>query len=160
MTEASLNDIQSKAKEYHQAGVTWHFHIMSPVCLYNTADKFAFILEGPQAVYIHYSAKAEKELGQELAPLLHGKKVLDSTSTDTDYSPSPEVAHIVERAVRLNKNGQTWHHHMLFPSCVFNQYKPKYVLLLEDPETSELLTSLSDAEPTNDLKQIESLFYK
>jgi hypothetical protein len=160
MVETSLNDIQSKAKDYHQASIKWHFHIMSPACVYNKGDKFAFILEGPEATYIHYSDKAEKELGQGLAPLLHGEKVLDSTSTDTGYLPRPEVAHILERAVQLNKDGQTWHHHMLFPTCTFNQYQPKYVLLLEDPETSELLTSLSDIEPTNDLKKIESLFYK
>jgi len=159
MVETSLNDIQRKAKDYHQVGVTWHFHIMSPTCIYNKSDKFAFVLEGPEA-YVHYSDKAEKELGQELAPLLHGKKVLDSTSTDTNYSPSPEVAHLLERAAQLNKEGQTWHHHVLFPSCTFNQYKPEYALILEDPETGELLTSLSDIEPANDLKKIESLFYK
>lgn len=160
MEEVSLNDIQSRAKDYHQTGVQWHFHIMSPTCVYNTSDKFVFILEGPEAMHAHYSDKAEKELGQELAPLLHGEKVLDSASTDTEYVPSPEVARILERARQLNEASQTWHHHMLFPSCTFNQYKPKYALVLEDPETSELLTSLSDTEPTNDLKQIESLFYK
>lgn len=160
MTETNLDDIRSKAKSYHHDGATWHFHIMSPTCAYNTRDTFAFVLEGPKETYVHYSDNAEKELGQELAPLLHGEKVLDSTSTDTGYSPNPEVVHILERAAQLNDTGQAWHHHMLFPSCAFNQYKPKYALVLEDPETGELLTSLSDTEPTNDLKQIESLFYK
>ena len=141
-------------------GSLTHFHIMSPTCVYNKSDKFAFILEGPETTYVHYSDKAEKELGKRLAPLLHGEKVLDSASTDSSYSPSPEVDRIIERAKQLNEHGQTWHHHMLFPGCTFNQYKPKYALVLEDPETGGLLTSLSDTEPTNDLKQIESLFYK
>jgi hypothetical protein len=160
MIDISLNEIQDKAKDYHQKGVMWHFHIMSPACIYNKNDKFAFVLEGPEAAYTHYSDKAEKELGQELAPLLHGEKILDPASTDAGYSSNPEVARIIERAEMLNDHGQTWHHHMLFPNCIFNQHKPQYALVLEDPETGELLTSLSDTEPTNDLKKIESLFYK
>jgi hypothetical protein len=160
MIETTLSDIQSKAKDYHHTQVEWHFHIMSPTCVYNKSDKFAFILEGPEATFVHYSDKAEKELGQELAPLLHGEKVLDSVSTDAKYVPSPEVSSIINRAKQLNRDSKTWHHHMLFPNCMFNQHKPKYALILEDPETNDLLSSLSDVEPTNDLKQIEGLFYK
>jgi galactose-1-phosphate uridylyltransferase len=160
MIVTTLTDIQSKAKNYHQTKIKWHFHIMSPTCVFNKSDKFAFILEGPEATFVNYSNSAEKELGQELAPLLHGEKVLDTASTDSDYVPNPEVAHILSRAKELNNSSTSWHHHMLFPNCTFNQYKPKYALVLEDPETGELLKSLSDTEPTNDLKQIESLFYK
>lgn len=109
---------------------------------------------------MNYSDKAEKEVGQALAPLLHGEKVLDAASADVDYTPSSEVAGILDRAKQLNEAGKAWHHHMFFPSCTLNQHKPKYALVLEDPENGELLTSLSDDEPTNDLKQIESLFYK
>lgn len=160
MIETTLSDIQSKAKDYHHTQVKWHFHIMSPTCVYNKSDKFAFFLEGPEATYVNYSDKAEKELGQELAPLLHGEKVLYSASTDVSYVPSPEVTRIINRAKQLNNDNKDWHHHMLFPNCTFNQHKPRYALILEDPETNDLLSSLSDAEPTNDLKQIEGLFYK
>ena len=91
---------------------------------------------------------------------MHGEKVLDSSSTDANYSPSPAVSKILERVKNLNKKNQSWHHHMLFPDCTFNEYAPKHVLVLEDPETGAILVSLTDDEPTNDLKQIESLFYK
>ncbi len=50
--------------------------------------------------------------------------------------------------------------HMLFPNCTFNLNAPKYALVFEDPERGNSLMSLTDEEPTNDLKQIETLFYK
>jgi hypothetical protein len=44
--------------------------------------------------------------------------------------------------------------------CRFNKNSPQHTLIFEDPESSEILESVTDEEPTNDLKQIEGLFYK
>jgi hypothetical protein len=162
MTETTLDDIRQKALHFHESGQKWHFHIMSPTCVFNKKKQFAFVLESAATneAYVFYSDKAEKELGQELAPLLHGVKVLDATSVEANYVPSPNVQRVIERAKQLNEKGVSWHHHMLFPDCVFNANSPSYALIFEDPEAGSTLESLTDSEPTNDLKQIESLFYK
>ena len=48
---------------------------------------------------------------------------------------------------------------MLFPDCAFNKNKGKWALILEDPQSKEILESVTDHEPKEDLKQIETLFY-
>jgi hypothetical protein len=120
------------------------------------------VLECPEKkqAFVCYSDKAEKELGQELSPLLHGSKILNKDTTDKDYQSSATIRKIVERAKLLNKQGIEWHHHMLFPGCRFNKHSLKFTLVFEDPQAGETLESLSNEEPTNDLKQIEGLFYK
>lgn len=162
MQEATLEQIKTKALQFHKDDLKWHFHILTPTCSLNDRPKYAFVLECPdqQQAFVYYSEQAEKALGQELAPLLHGAKILNKETTDSEYQPSETVDKIIDRAKHLNENGVEWHHHMLFPGCRFNTNSPKFSLVFEDPEAHETLVSLSDQEPTNDLKQIEGLFYK
>jgi hypothetical protein len=162
MIEAPLEEIRQKALGFNANKQKWHFHIMSPTCAFNHDRRHAFILESLDAneAYVYYSDQPEKGLGQELAPLLHGDKVLNPETTSEDYVPTTNIRKIVERANQLNEKNVPWHHHMLFPGCIFNQHSPKYALIFEDSETGNTLASLTDIEPTNDLKQIETLFYK
>ncbi|HUA13154.1 MAG TPA: hypothetical protein VL989_01505 [Candidatus Sulfotelmatobacter sp.] len=162
MQETEISVIRDKALKCHNNGVKWHFHILTPACSLNDNQKYAFVFECPTQgiALVHYSKQAEKTLGQELSPLLHGSKVLNQESTDSDYQPSDTVNKIINRAKVLNKQGVEWHHHMLFPDCRFNKHSPRFTLVFEDPQSNETLESLTDIEPTNDLKQIESLFYK
>lgn len=162
MQEAEFEEIKTKALQFYKEGLKWHFHILTPTCSLNIKPKYAFVLEcaDNQQVFVYYSEQAEKALGQELSPLLHGAKILNKESTDAKYQPSETINNIIERAKALNQKGFEWHHHVLFPDCRYNKHSPQFTLVFEDPETSETLESLSDEEPTNDLKQIESLFYK
>ncbi|HEY1645631.1 MAG TPA: hypothetical protein VGF75_04600 [Candidatus Saccharimonadales bacterium] len=162
MEPATLDEIKAKAHELHDNGVKWHFHILTPTCILNEKQSYVFILECPDQnlTIVHYSNQAEKKLGQELSPLLHGSTVLDQGTTDIDYRPSEIVTRIVQRAKSLNRQSIEWHHHVLFPDCRFNKNSPKFTLVFEDPEEGETLESLSNEEPTNDLKQIEGLLYK
>lgn len=162
MKEIPLADIKVKAHEFYNKALKWHFHILTPTCGLNEKSQYAFVLECPEReeAYVCYSDKAEKELGKELAPLLHGAKILNQATTDAEYSPSETVGKIIERAQALNDKNIEWHHHMLFPGCQFNSHSPQFTLLFEDPQANEIMESQSDEEPTNDLKQIETLFYK
>ena len=159
---ANLDDIKQRALNAQELGKKWHFHILTPMCQLNVRDQYAFIFEIPadEVAFVYYSDQAEKTLGQELAPLLHGAKVLDNKTTDANYAPSDTIGRIIGRAKSLNESGIEWHHHLLFPGCRFNKNSPKHTLVFEDPEYSELLESITSEEPTNDLKQIEGLFYK
>lgn len=161
MKELPLEDIRVKALDFHSEGLKWHFHILTPACSLNEKSKYAFVLECPEQeqAYAHYSDQAEKVLGEELAPLLHGAKVLNQETTTEGYEPSDTVSRIIERAKSLNGQFTEWHHHLLYPGCQFNTHSPRFALIFEDPQAGETLESLSDKEPTNDLKQIEGLFY-
>jgi hypothetical protein len=160
MEEKTLEEIKNLALELHNKGIKWHFHILGPACMLNTNfGKYVFILESSSAntFYVHYSDKAEKELGKALVPLLHGNKIFEST--EDQYKPNKNMKKILQRAKELKEKQTEWHHHMLFPDCKFNKKSPQWVLMLEDTADLTALESLSETEPVNDLKQIESLFY-
>ncbi len=160
MKTVSLSAIPKKALFCNSKGVKWHFHMLSPSCGLSDSSRYAFVLETADSgmPFVHYSDKHEMDLRNQLLPFLHDKKVLDPNSVDTSHQSSAVVEKMVKRAKELNQKHIEWHHHMLFPDCYFNQRKPKWVLMFEDPEANETYQSLNDNEPLNDLKQIELLF--
>lgn len=160
MIQASIDEIRTKAHELHDTNAEWHFHMLTPDCSLNHQDQYAFIVERTDepVSYVYVSDQAEKELDQELLPLLHGDEVLEEKAADSTYEPSDVVKSIIKRAGELNEQGVEWHHHVLFPTCQFNTHPGKFVLMLEDPQTKEVLESVTDQEPIGDLQQIEPLF--
>lgn len=163
MVEVELEEIRKRAHRYHDEGMKWHFHLLTPTCVLNDKkDSYVFILDCPEKKeqLVFYSNRAEKELAEELSPMLHGAKVLNIETTDNNYEPSANIQKIIDRAKHLNEQKIEWHHHILFPDCPFNANSPKFTFLFEDPETGERIESLSNQEPINDLKQVEPLFFK
>ncbi|MBI5003312.1 hypothetical protein HZC31_08065 [Candidatus Woesearchaeota archaeon] len=57
-----------------------------------------------------------------------------------------------------NKKGISWHHHFLPPSCLFNKEK-KFLIILENDETSDAYVMVSDKKPALILKRLEALFF-
>ena len=160
MTEVSYEAVRSKAHELHESKADWHFHILTPECALNDQERYAFVVEQvePPASWVYFSGRVEKELDQELLPLLHGDEVMNHEATSTSYQPSDVVSSMVKRASELNEQGTEWHHHMLFPGCQLNTHPGQFALVFEDPQTKVALESVTDHEPINDLKQIEPLF--
>jgi len=161
MKPTSLDEIKAKAYELNESGRSWHIHLLGSSCVFNDRPRCAFVLENPEEklAWVHYSDQPEKELGKELLLLLHGDNMLDEV-LDPKYQPSSEVKAILKQATACNQNGTAWHHHMLFPDCRLNKHAPNYTLTFESDDNAEVLESVTNDEPTNDLKQIESLFYK
>ena len=161
MNKLSLGKIRAAALDFHTQNKKWHFHILSPTCKFNDSAQYVFVLECPEIDFLaaHYSTQAEKELGSELSPLLHGveNNVIDPQPTTTNLTD--DAKKIIEKAKRLNEQHIRWHHHVLFPDCYFNSQRSKYVLMLEDPQTQKSYESLSNHEPKDELKLIEPIFY-
>lgn len=98
------------------------------------------------------------DAGKELVKLLHGSDVVQETPPTLSPGKS-NIQEILDRVRNIHERGEFWHHHMLLPDCIFNKNKGKWTLILEDPQTKGVLESVTDCEPKEDLKQVETLFY-
>lgn len=156
MQETNIDDIMQKARAFVAENKKWHFHMLTPDCMYNENGKHAFILENEtdSESFVTYSDERYMEQGQELVKMLHGKDVVESAT-----GSGGDIQEILEKAKKFNESGVQWHHHILFPNCIFNKHSGKWCIVFEDKEENRLIESLSDNEPKDNLKEIESLFY-
>lgn len=160
MNEATIEEIMEKARKLQKQGKRWHFHMLTPDCVFNKRkDKHAFVLEcgSDSQSLINYSDKRHMEKGKILVRMLHGSEIVSEKAPERALSRNVHI--MIEKATELNKRGIRWHHHMLFPDCIFNKNKGEWCIIFEDKETGRVIESVSDCEPTGDLRRIESLFY-
>ena len=162
MKEISIEQIKVLAEKFSKNDTKWHFHILTPTCLLNTEKQYALVLEDTtnNNSYVCYSEKPYMGVGEVLVKLLHGNDVVKDKSEKKELSPSENVKKILKRANELSRKGVFWHHHMLFPDCIFNKDREKWAIIFEDPEKNMIIKSVSDKEPKSDLQHIEALFYK
>lgn len=150
----------SKAKTFVEKGITWHFHILTPECHLNKKKKFSLVLEGDSGkeIYIEYSEEMPRKMGEQLLQLLHGKDMATVTPANAK-SLSEASQEIIKQARKLTKVKKFWHHHVLFPDCVFNKHPGKWLLMFEINGEKQILESVCDGKPVAELKEIEPLFY-
>lgn len=161
MNKITVEEIKKLAEEYAVKGSKWHFHLLTPECQLNKEGNYALILENgsTKEMFICYSEKPYMDIGKELVQLLHGKEVIKGKEEKKELPPSVQVSKLLERAKMLNTQGKFWHHHMLFPYCIFNNNKSRWTIVFEDKEKNEVIESVTDNEPKSDLQHIEALFY-
>ena len=157
----SIGEIKKKAINLAKSGSNWHFHILTPACKLNNEDQFAFILEDSDSntSYVFYSNKPSMALGAELVKLLVNKDILVEKSK-VKSKISAKVQKIKKRAEELTKQGKFWHHHMLFPKCIFNKHKGNWTIMFEEQKLKQIIESVTENEPKSDLKELEILYYK
>jgi hypothetical protein len=164
MEQVTIQKIKGVAKKLDNASKKWHFHILSPGCIYNQKVKFALVLENvsDDEQYVAYTVERPSKVGKRLVEMLHGKVVSKSRRKPSKRSIkklSNDVQNMVVRMKQLNEAGVSWHHHMLFPDCLFNTNRGKWTIIFEDPEKREVQEYSSKKEPKAALKVIEPLFY-
>lgn len=142
MEERSIAEIRKQAEEMHAKGRKWHFHMLTPSCRLNSKERFAFVLEGEEAL-VSYSDAVEKETGKHLVVML-----------DRHVPKNSLAQELVEKARELHAKG-AWHHHKLFPDCMFNKRQGAWCVILEGD--AEIVERFFDEEP--DISEIEQLFY-
>jgi len=143
-------------------GKRWHFHSLAPGCAFNSQrDHYALVLENRTEgqTTIIYSSEEFSEISQELVKMLHGKSILDREQ-DRDASNNEMFRQIMQRARDLQQKGIAWHHHMLFPDCIFNQHRGKWNIVFESGEDEGIVEVLYDEEPTADLRTIEVAYFR
>lgn len=159
MEEITIEQVMERAKEFQNQGKKWHFHMLTPDCMFNVQDKQAFVLENvtDSHSFVVYSDTRYMEQGQKLVKMLHGEKILDNRPEKQEDDAAIEI--IVEKAKKYNERGISWHHHMLFPHCIFNKHTGKWCIVFEDKEENKIIDSLSEHEPKENLNKVEVLYY-
>ena len=163
MKEVSKDRIVELASDFAERDVSWHFHILTPECQLNDSDRYALVLENAtdEAAFVACSDEPYMDVGKQLVKLLHGADVVREGDDEkgAEGTPSASVAKILERGRELMEANVYWHHHMLFPDCIYNRHQDKWTIVFEDMEAGEIIESVTKDEPKGDLKLIETLFY-
>jgi hypothetical protein len=159
--QISEQEIRTLGEELHTAGKNWHLHVLTPECALNSQASHAIFVEDSDAGenYVTYSQEPMPETALALAALVHG---VAATLPPTDAEPEPDdpmVGQMMMRAKALMTEGRHWHHHIFFPTCTFNPHPGKWTMIFEDPDTKEVITSVSDKRPDKDIGITERLFY-
>lgn len=159
--ERTLDEIEALAQQSFQKKQGWHFHILTRDCLLNDSDSYVLILETSvnEEIFVHCCSEKPIAVSKRLSQLLHGQDIVRETFASETPQMAETAVKIINRAKELSTKGILWHHHMLFPDCIFNNHKGQWTLMLEDLENEQTLESVSDCEPLPALKEIETLFY-
>ncbi len=160
MQEITLQETEEKAYQLANQAKNWHYHILTPACKFNTQKRFAFVLENASdgQVFVAYVDNAPLDMGKKLLAVLHGRNMFANGEKQINLSSSAKI--ILDKAHALNNQGKFWHHHIFFPTCVFNKNQGQWTVAFEDQETGEVLESVSQNEPKEDQKAIETLYYQ
>lgn len=162
MIETTTTDIKQKALSYQENNQNWHFHVLLPGCIFNDQKtKLAFILEGPEGIFVNYSDEMHSDLGKELAPLAHNTSLFEDDTKPPSESLDEQSKEMIRRAEKLNKEQCKWHHHVTSheKQCTFHSGNPGFDLVFEDPEKDKPIVLNFDHEPKEVLKYVEPLFY-
>lgn len=162
MIKTSFLEIEKKVLDWHKQKKRWHFHLLTPDCIFNQKNgQNAFVVENisDQIVFIIYSSKRNMLLGKKLLSLLHGSKILDRNDQGIKSS-NRSFENILKKITIMNQKDIVWHHHMFFPECVFNSHKGEWNITFEDQEADKKIEALYDKEPIDDLKRIEIFYYE
>jgi hypothetical protein len=161
MEECSLETVVEKAKSWQAQGKSWHFHLLTPDCVFNTRRHgYALVLENETdgQTYVAYSDQSPMEVDHELVILLHGDEILAEEKI-TSAPTNEQMQFILKSARELNGREIPWHHHMLPPACIFNSHKGQWNIFFEDKKDDKVVEALYDGEPVDDIRQIEVLFF-
>ncbi len=162
MIEISIEEVRKKARLWHAQKEDWHFHVLAPHCSFNTRrDKYALVLENRtnNRTYVVFSNDKFVKVSQELVKLLHGDRILDKEKATTARG-SEKMQVVLQKARDLNQRNRSWHHHMLFPDCIFNEHRGKWNIAFEEDEEDTIVEILYDEQPVDDLRLIEVLYFR
>jgi len=154
-----FEEILNKAKDYNKRGTNWHFHMLSPECMFNKRkDKFCIRLEDTDKHATYEAVFDSKPLAE--AERLASLQYKESFLVDGKTSENKEFKKILARAKSLCTDAIDWHHHHIFPDCEFNKYPGKHCIVFEDPIKKTVIWAVYENDYHADLMELERLFYK
>lgn len=75
MKEVKFEAVLKEAERCYKSKIKWHFHILTPTCMFNKENKFAIIFEEEGKKEHLFSLFDEKPLkqGEKLEALFYGR---------------------------------------------------------------------------------------
>jgi hypothetical protein len=162
MQEITIDQACELSRTWQTAGESWHFHVLFPDCVFNTqSNQYAMVLENrtTDQTYVVYSEIGFAKVSQELLKLHYGDNILDKSRVPSDHTDKP-IKPIMDLSEGYSRNNIIWHHHMLFPDCIFNEHPGKWNIVLEGRGESQVVNALYDEEPLDDFQQLEIAYFK
>ncbi|WP_127904335.1 hypothetical protein [Solirhodobacter olei] len=144
------------AERLQAAGTKWHSHVLSPACRHNPfPEVYAIVIEDGRAgtAYIAEGSATFPEVDKDLVKMLHGEDIIDATKLACD----PPASILLHNLNWLQERRISWHHHMHFPTCVFNPHPGQWSISVEAPNIS-MSEAYSD-EPIEVLRRVEVLYF-
>lgn len=161
MQEITIDQAREKARSWLTKGKNWHFHVLFPDCVFNTqSNQFALVLENRTAdqTFAVYSDNGFAKISQEFLKLRYGDSILE---TQAGVVPQEKPANtLLTQCEVFKQNKVLWHHHLLFPDCIFNQHPGKWNIVLEGSGEARTFNALYDEEPMDDFRQLEIEYFK
>jgi hypothetical protein len=170
MIEIPFKELAAKTEKYNQDGITWHFHMFTPSCVFSRSDdQFEILLENPASGEEFYTRFNEKPIEQmrQMAQLAYGPDFLEQ-GEDMEKSPAghgnksydnADFQLIMEKAREFNASKTPWHNHHLTPDCKFNPEKGRHCIVLEDESRKKIFYAFYDDDPVDDLADLEFLMF-
>ncbi len=154
VSKVSQLSIIRKASRWNKRKVTWHFHLLSPGCLFNPTKQHELFLESRFGAFVSKSKSPLGKIARNLVNLLDVRRTkLVATTHAAVFSK------ILKRGEQLTAKKIKWHYHLLFPLCTFNNRVTKWVIVFEDTLENKLTEVVYPHYPAADLKKLEKLFY-
>lgn len=160
--ELTISELIEKGEALHRQRANWHLHLLDPGCRLNQRDCHAVVIEDTDAdnVFIAYSPASLRDVAAKLARLVHGDSATQAPPAEgLNTINDPEIRRMVVRAKELMARGIHWHHHIFFPTCLFNPNPGQWTILFEDPESKDTIVSVSTEQPVDAIEFTEQLFY-
>lgn len=161
MQVLTLNQIREKAGDLQRDGQKWHVHVLFPGCIFNNqSNQFAFVLEDRSSdrTYVTYSDKGFAQISHELLKLRYGENILEKPAAES--SQADPASPLLNQCRELQQNHLPWHHHMLFPDCIFNEHPGKWNIVLEGGEAGLCINELYEEEPLAVLRELEIGYFE
>lgn len=161
MIEITIEEARQKARELEENQRKWHFHVLFPGCVFNESEeKNALVMEDrtSDVTYVVYSDQSMTTFGNELMRNYFSEIYPDHEDMESGGKYSDHE--ILDQCRRLQQEGTAWHHHMLYPDCIFNDHKGKWNLVFESREAGLYLNETSEEEPLDILQQLEFAYFQ
>jgi hypothetical protein len=161
MQEITISQAREKTRVWQEQGKMWHFHVLFPDCIFNTQSKqYAMVLEDRTSgeTFVIYSDNGFAKISQEFLKLHYGDDILKTRAGGVSQERPANT--LLAQCEIFKQNKVLWHHHMLFPDCIFNDHPGKWNIVMEGSGEARVFNALYDEEPLDDFQEIEIEYFK
>jgi hypothetical protein len=158
--QVALEDCLALGESLRGTGRQWHSHVLSPDCRHNPfGSHYAIVIEDDTAgaASIAEGTTAFPEVDRQLVKMLHGDDILDSTKV-AGGAEAARSSLLLAHIMALQSKGLRWHHHVHFPTCVFNPHSGTWSITVE--ADNSLFSEAFAEEPLDTIREIQVIYFE